>query len=520
MSGTRSAVAVVAASCATLAGLVVLAVRSVGGASWEHGPLFDDAYIYLAAARTLLETGRLAVSPTHETLAGLTSPAYALLLAGCGRVADLPSVAGWIGMAGALAAPLLCYALVRSIGSDKPGPVSPAAQALPFVAALPLACSGEMAVHAVSGMETVLAVAMLLAGCLALVRWGVGWRSGAIAGLLVLSRPDGLVFPVAVATAAALDRVLPPAGVARRSRGELAAFLVAAGVPFFAQAMTFQHVLGGVTANSVQARILLYCWDATPLVERFGRAAGALAPLIFITPVVGLLAMVGAFVGLTGSAAATRAGFVARVLTLIAGGYLTAFALSGVPPEYHLWRYALPLHAAATALMGIGLHRVRTWWGHWSARRKTLAFCLLAVLAGASAYGETGRWQSNRTAIDTFRWLNDGYRRTLWNLALHATAADRVAVSDVGQALWYLRNPVIDLAGLTQPEIEDVVADRASRRCIPPSARDLSPIVRRLGVRYVVLGAPFWDPFLGTAIPSGAPAALWSVAPARAFRVT
>ena len=92
--------------------------------------------------------------------------------------------------------------------------------------------------------------------------------------------------------------------------------------------------------------------------------------------------------------------------------------------------------------------------------------------------------------------LNERYRDGLRRLAALAGPADRVAVIDVGQPLYVLRQPVFDLGGLTSPEASAYFADPTTSRCIPPPERDVSDLSRRFGVRYLAINDWLWRPML------------------------
>ena len=159
--------------------------------------LIDDAGISLAYARTLAEGHGLRAQPGVDPVEGFSNPLWTLLLAGSLRMglhaALVPKLMGLLLVAAAF------LVLVRACRRGSP---SALAASLPLLL-LPLNTS--FVVWTISGLENPLLVALVVlscALCLAAVRDPrerpvLDRSSGAVAGLLALTRPDAIVYAAA-----------------------------------------------------------------------------------------------------------------------------------------------------------------------------------------------------------------------------------------------------------------------------------------------------------------------------------
>jgi hypothetical protein len=156
--------------------------------------LCDDAYISFRYARNLAEGHGLVFNP-GERVEGYTNFLWTLVLAGAGWLgANIPHVAlfgNLLAFGGVL---LLTAAAARraSPGGREDGPVLP-------LAALALAGSGAFTVWGSSGLETMPAALLVIAGV-----WAAG-RSPALAGLFLalaaMTRPDHVLLVAAMGLA-------------------------------------------------------------------------------------------------------------------------------------------------------------------------------------------------------------------------------------------------------------------------------------------------------------------------------
>jgi hypothetical protein len=160
--------------------------------------LIDDAGISLAYARTLVEGHGLRAQPGVDPVEGFSNPLWTLLLAGGLRTGLPPALAPKLMSLLLVAAAFL----VLARGCTPPNSPSALAAAFPLLL-LPLNTS--FVVWTISGLENPLLVALVVLSCalsLAAARDPrespfLDRSSGAVAGLLALTRPDAVVYAAA-----------------------------------------------------------------------------------------------------------------------------------------------------------------------------------------------------------------------------------------------------------------------------------------------------------------------------------
>jgi hypothetical protein len=159
--------------------------------------LIDDAGISLAYARTLAGGYGLRAQPGVDPVEGFSNPLWTLLLAGVLRTGLSPALAPKLMSLLLVAAAFLVLAL-----SCRRGSPSALAAAFPLLL-LPLNTS--FVVWTISGLENPLLAALVVLSCalsLEAVRDlrespSLDRASGAVAGLLALTRPDAVVYAAA-----------------------------------------------------------------------------------------------------------------------------------------------------------------------------------------------------------------------------------------------------------------------------------------------------------------------------------
>jgi hypothetical protein len=192
---------------AVLSLLLVFGVARAVQLAW----MSDDAFISLRYAENLVN-GHGLVYNVGERVEGYTNLLWTLLLA-AGLYLEAPPIptAHWLGILAylVLASCLAIWSWRRHRGLQRPF--------LPLAAGVVLV-SEDFQEWATGGLETMLFTALALAGLL-LTRVAAATRrpplaAGLLFALLVLTRPDGLLF----AAAGVLSYGLPAAGAPRRAR--------------------------------------------------------------------------------------------------------------------------------------------------------------------------------------------------------------------------------------------------------------------------------------------------------------
>ena len=148
----------------------------------------DDAYIHLVYAESLVEQGQLFFSDPKEKGVGASSILWVLLL-GLGKYLGLSLVltAKILGIGALIVLGCGLYRLMR--------PHYPPWLAL--AAALLVVLSGHLLWFALSGMETVLFLALGILALLAYRKQSWGWM-GVLLGLLVLTRVEGVLLAIVI----------------------------------------------------------------------------------------------------------------------------------------------------------------------------------------------------------------------------------------------------------------------------------------------------------------------------------
>jgi Flp pilus assembly protein TadD len=416
----------------------VFASRAANG---MFGFPLDDPWIHLSFARTLAETGRFADFPGGPATAGSTSPLFTLLEAVAWFFTHNEYLIGYgLGITASLISIGLIFELARTQHAGEAWPGA--------LAALVLATEPKLVGVAVSGMETTTTIAMLLFAALQAQRRR--WKTvGVVAGLLLWTRPDTLIFSGVLALTLLYEAVVEkPADRLKMSRGLLTFGGLALG--YFA----FNWALSGTPfPNSLAAKLEYYRRGNS----RFGAdlwrflTEGGMAP-----------AMVLFLVGLLGTikdlARRRPAPHLYAYLFVIA---LVATYRWKLPFLYQNGRYLIPIIPFVVVGMVDGVGRIggalRVLGG---ARAGTIAgaFPLLVGLAivgsnvsrlpGAERDFADRSKHIGELQVATARWCRD-----------HLPPTAVVAAHDVGALGFYSRRPIVDVVGLLDRGIQGHIGD-------------------------------------------------------------
>lgn len=441
-----------------LGALAAVALAAYLAASaWRGFPL-DDAWIHQTYARTLAQHGQWAFLPGQPS-AGATSVLWVLLLTpGVWlSLSPLPWVAllGWLTLwvTGLLAA--RCLQAWPQVGRG---------WALAGGALLML--EFHLVWAAASGMETALFALLCLAALYCSLRPAPNaWAAGALAGLALLARPEGLTLLAPLAVAVWHGHTARRQALLRM----LAGFLL-----FLLPYLLFNQMVAGTWwPNTFYAKQAEYAeLLAQPLLLRWG--AQLAQPLIGV----GLLALPGFLFFIYQAVRARQWRGLAWVAWLL--GFALLFALR-LPVTYQHGRYAMPLipvfWVLAVAGAVVQLHAVRSTTVQrqlrfaWAALLTitTLAFCVL----GARAYATDVAFIETHM-VATARWVGQ-----------HTAPDALVAAHDIGALGYFAPRPLIDLAGLVSPEVVAFMRDEAR----------LGAHLTQQGAEYVLI-FPGWYPRL------------------------
>ncbi len=422
----------------------------------------DDAWIHQTYARSLALRGEWAFLPGVHS-AGSTAPLWTFLLAAGYRLFAQPYIWAFIlGFTGLFGTTLLGEGLFRA-------EASPWKSRIPWMA-LFLAGEWHLVWAAVSGMETIFYAAVILA-----VFWllrkqpHLTWAAGALAGLAVWVRPDGMtllgpaLFVIVLTERTWRERL-------KRALPALAAFALGVGLY-----LLFNRLLAGAwlpnTFYAKQAEYAIY--QQFPLWQRFFSLAEL--PLVGA----GVLLLPGAIFAAWRAWREQRWTMLAMAIWWL--GYTLLYAMR-LPVTYQHGRYLMPAMPVFYVLGAVG-----TTWLLLDARVSgRLGFVLRRVWAlsitlawigflgiGAKSYADDVAIIETEM-VSTAHWINEN------------TPADAlIAVHDIGAIGYYSQRDLIDLAGLVSPEVIPFIRDE----------EQLAGYMDARGVDYLVT-FPSWYPQL------------------------
>lgn len=449
------------------AALAVAVYLLVAQAAGYAGFPLDDAWIHQTYARNLAATGQLAYLPGQPS-AGSTSPAWSFLLSVSSLLGVDPRL--WTYLWGAIwlaATAWMVYRLVLRLADLVPraSPVSPHLAAL--AAGLLCAVEWHLVWAAGSGMETLMFAALSLALLDALFKQAgrpdqhlaslaqeekfVGAVGlGLLAGILVLTRPEGVILAgLVLATTAVWP--LPRGRVEIRSRLLATAAAVILFAVILAPYVAFNLRTGGSPwPNTFYAKQAEYQLDLS-LPARLWRVARPtlVGPQVLLLPgvVYGLYRLVG-----------NRRAGAGRCLGLVPAAWLLALLAVyawRLPVGYQHGRYTMPT-IPLLVLYGMwgtaGMMRIRSprLAVRVASQALPVAVTLLALVfwgRGALAYRDDVAFIENEM-VATARWLEANTEPT-----------DLLAVHDIGAVGYLLDRPFLDMAGLITPEVIPFMTD-------------------------------------------------------------
>jgi len=433
--GQRRSV-LVAGTALGFGGAALVAAALACALAWPFA--IDDAFIGVRYARHLRGGAGYVWNAGGPATDGVTPLPWAFLLAPLARAAA--DVVLWRArLAGALAWTLTAAAWGGAVGRAKaPAWVKASAVAL-------LAVSVPVAAHAVSGMETAFATALATAAAIAHRRPRV---AAALAGLAATLRPELVVWGVVASVGLALATGSRRSRLAGAPRGhalaELAPTVLAgalAVLPFVACAGIRLVAFGRAAPLSVLAK---------PSDLAHGLAYAGAAALFSLAPVVVLCPV--ALARERGPALALVVAGLAHFVVIVAvGGDWMPFARLAAPviPSLLLAFVLVAPHATP------GIH----------AARAALALVLAVRFVPASVQALRRAGHDRSAMIEAARPLLVGAGTT--------AAVDIGWVSDVSEA------PILDLAGVTDPEVAALGGGHTSKRVDPAYllARDVETAV-------------------------------------------
>lgn len=431
----------------------------------------DDTYIHLQYAGALADGRGLQYQPGDGYSGGATSPLWVALLApGAALLSPAQRVAVSIGLGACfLGLALLALGLAASAARSRSLPDELDDAGLPPIAArllgAPTAAAPALAFFAgqgfliwaaLSGMETMLFAALLLAALALVARWSRRFAVEphppasllVVCALLPLARPDGVMVSGlvvalilwrgrlgrrALLTAAA---ILAPAALALVAHRLAYGRFATAGLEM--KAASYLPYLSGDEARALTAKA---AWTAVR--RLFGGAPGfppAWISLGFVA--LGLLALARELRDRRVGAAA------------LAWPLLLLFLWSGASvavPQFRQDRYFVPAIATLALLGALGAAELGALAAHlrgrWAPRLAPVAIDLALVAAALIALSPTGRFWQRSFASDAVAIQRKQVSAARW-LAENTPPDARVLVCDAGALALLSHRRVFDIVGL------------------------------------------------------------------------
>ncbi|HTR97939.1 MAG TPA: hypothetical protein VMH61_08560 [Candidatus Acidoferrales bacterium] len=424
-----------------------------------RGYITDDTFIHLQFAKNLA-AGRGFAFNAGEHVYGTTSPLWVALLAdGMMLGLDGLRVARVLGLLSTLGSVVLFFRLMRRTLR------MPELRAL---ATLTWSANAWMIRWSLSGMETPLAVMLVLAGFVAFTegqQWGARpVRTGAFWALAAMVRPEAVVLLVLWGIFLVIDTDSRE-GVRRLVAGALPPVLIYGGWLVFARLY-----FGTFWPNTLAAKTAgITGWEA------FRDALWRQMQVFAATDAVLAGALVAAL-AFGGARMLPRRVKAQRLLPWVWVGTLPAlYVMRGVPV---VSRYLVPL---MPVLAWLAWRSVERWWtGEEAAPELRPGAALLGTGLATLALVQNLFWYEH-AVVPQVHSFSSGLRQSLipageW-FAANTPPTTTIAAPDIGALGYYSNRRVIDLAGLVTPAMvpllahelpEDVVANFSFEKIARP----------------------------------------------------
>jgi hypothetical protein len=431
-------------------------------ATGKVGFPLDDAWIHQTYARNLARAGRFEYVPGLPS-AGSTSPLWTLLLA-LGYLLNIPYLL-WTYLLGGLSLLWLAWASMQVWRL-----LWPAFAQKDWLAGLFIVFTWPLLWAAVSGMETLLFAALGMQVVGLYLRQVAGGQSpvsnlqsliplGFLSGLLILTRPDGVVLLTLVLVGLALA-----AGSWQERGSRVAVVMGTAVLPLLPYFLFNYRSNGSLWPNTMAAKQVEYAvLLARPLFQRVAQLLylslggpasgwrGMSSPHLLLLPgilVAGWLALKSDW---------TTRKLYATLPLLWAGGHVFLYAWK-LPVTYQHGRYLIAIMPiwvlyglAGWLLLLFAREGGRGLWLAQKVAQFVYVFVLLFfLLQGAVAYAtDVAIIEGEMVAVA--HWLAEN------------TPEDAVIAShDIGAIGYFAERPLLDLAGLITPEIIPLLADETA----------------------------------------------------------
>jgi tetratricopeptide (TPR) repeat protein len=401
----------------------------------------DDPWIHLTFARNLIEYGSFSYYKNILVTAGSTSPLYTLLLSVLYIIVKNEFIISYILGIGFFGLSIFFfYKLVQREEKEN---------WFPLAAALMLVLQPKLILISVSGMETALFIFMIVL-CFFFYRSRNVWGLGTSLGLLIWSRPDGIVVWIAIA----IDYLLSSRFNSQNEndtfdkKGFLTSFAI--GAFFVLLYFVFNFVLSGsIFPNTYGAKIEFYnTMDRSSFLK--DSVFGFFSTNEFVILWIPFLASVLFSLYLLFKKHYSRYNlYILFIVGLIAVYYIK------LPFAHRFGRYLLPvipfyLYVTFSGMRGI-YEEIQ---GKSKADLKMLLNALFFIFAASQiAFSFSSIKPALLEYVEYCKYHNDRHVAAGKWLYQNTKESDVIATHDIGAIAFYSHRKVFDMAGLINPEV-------------------------------------------------------------------
>lgn len=405
---------------------------------WSGGTMVDDAYITVRCAERMAAGDGLVYNVGERVLC-VSSPLYSVIVAGLVRVFGSDGIGYAIGAMNIALFGLAAWWLAGALRAS--GRWAMLLAIALFAVYLPFAD------NATTGMETSVFLAGM-AGSLALLRLRrLGWLS-LVLGLLILVRPEGILWALSVLGAALLLRVPIRPRVVLPFLAVCAAWLIISvayyGSPL-PNSVLAKSGLASVFRPTIPARRLLLTVRSLSLVGLPGDWARFVPGARLLTN--GPLA-VGIVAFAVGAWRIVRRRALLLPLALLYPLYVVSYLAFRARTEFS-W-YGVPSGLAFWVVASLGLASVAKWVFRGPLRER-LARALLPTGVALLLAAGVAAWRIDRLAY--YRVVATSYRPAGEYVSSRASSGATALVDEVGMIGWKAGIRVHDIEGITSPDV-------------------------------------------------------------------
>ncbi len=413
--------------------LVAISLFLYLGYSLHYGRLgfpLDDSWIHQTFARSLALYGQWAYNP-GEVSAGSTSPLWTILLSP-GYLLPLDHRV-WTHLLGAIFLSLTGW-VARRLHLV----LFPRQESLSYLLGLFLPLEWHLVWAAFSGMETILFIFLSLLLLERHLKGDNPFLLGLLGGLLILSRPEGIILLSLVALDRVRRQLKSPVLWAKSLAWLLLGFAL-----LFAPYLAFHLLVADhPLPNTFYAKHAEYRAHFDPLLLRCLKLPGETlrGAQILLLP---------GFLWAIYSAIRTR-----RWNLLLPLGWWASFLLMYIfylPLTYQLGRYLMPT-IPILVILGLGGTVNLLSYGSWRVPKAVFALSTPLVLVlswflGAKAYASDVMF-IERELVDVAHWLRE-----------ETPPQAIIATHDIGAIGYFSQRTLVDIAGLVTPEVIPFIDD-------------------------------------------------------------